>query len=181
MASFFRRILGWTKPAPPPFNLEREVAELLATLPPCGARVVVASPRYSGNYRCEVTVTALTLAPFVAKLSRSTFGGTRQSQIGRAVFPRWLSDAPREGSNTSYLPPLFVQQIASYVGNLVEDGSANVYCPDCRRFVDDVEMQSRNREVRGPWSEWTEGWRCPEGHILYTKDQEVHILRSRGT
>ena len=54
MAGFFRRIFGSTEPTRQ-FDAEREADRLLANLPPCTQRVVVASPRYSGKWRCEVS------------------------------------------------------------------------------------------------------------------------------
>lgn len=93
MAGFFRRIFGSTE-STPPFDPEREAARLLASLPPCTKKVVVASPRYSGKYRCEVIVDAARLAPFVERLCQSTLGGSQQSQVGRTAFPNWLRGAP---------------------------------------------------------------------------------------
>ena len=177
MANFLRRLLGGDPPSPP-FDVESEVSKLLAALPPCAARVVVASPRYSGGYRCEVTVAAKDLAPFVEGLAKSTFGGSRQSQVGRAAFPRWLRSAGTVGTSTSYLPSSFVDVVSSYVLNFVNDGSATVYCPDCKTPVQ-INQQTRNHQVSGPWSEWTDGWHCQRGHLLYAEDHELHILRRR--
>ena len=178
MTNFLRRLLRGPSSPPSQHDLESESARLLATLPPCAPLVVIASHRYSGNFRCEVTMPATVLGPLVAKLSQSTFGGTTEMRIARLAFPQWLRTAPQEGSTTSYLPPLFVRQIAPYVDDFVVDRVATVICPDCGGAIREVHMGSRNREVRGPWTEWTDGWRCALGHLLYTKDQEAHFLRN---
>jgi len=178
MPSFFQKLLGGkTVPAAP--SVEQEVLATLAALPPCGGRVVIASPRYSGNYRCEVTMPALKLAEFVEHLNSSTFGGNFQQRVARSALPKWLRCAEAVDRTTSYLPALFFDVVSSYVGNFVADGSASVYCPDCKKVIAGVVNQARNRQQSGPWSEWTVGWKCPAGHLLYTEDHEMHVLRRR--
>lgn len=179
MANFFRKLFSGEPPPQLPFDLEREVAECLQVLPPCAASVVIASPKYSGNYRAEVTVAAHSLADFVEHLNKATSGGTRASEVGRTAFLHWLRKAPATGTTTSYISNPFFEVIGSYVLNFVSNGTATVYCPQCRSAVGNVNRKTRNAEHTGPWSEWTESWRCPNGHLLYTEDHEVHILRRR--
>ena len=151
MASFFRNLFS-TEPTPPPFDLEREVAECLKALPPCAPRVVIASPKYSGNFRAEVTVAAQPLAEFVEHLNMATSGGTRASKVGRTAFLRWLRKAATAGTNTSYIPSNFEEVVSSYVLNFVGNGTATVYCPDCQSAVASVDRRTRNEEHTGPWS-----------------------------
>lgn len=141
MASFFRKLFSTEPPPPPPFDLEREVSACLQALPPCTPRVVIASPKYSGNFRAEVMVAAESLAEFVERLNTATSGGTRASKVGRTAFPRWLRKVARTGMNASYIPPNFVEVVSSYVLNFVRDGTATVYCPDCRSVVADIDMK----------------------------------------
>jgi hypothetical protein len=178
MASWLKRFVGGGSPTPP-FNVEIEAARLLNTLPPCGPLVIIASPRYSGNYRCEVTVSAEVLAPLVNRLAKSTTGGSQESEIARTAFPRWLHLAGRSGTATSYLPPSFAKVISAYVLNFVNDKTATVFCPDCQKSVEHIQQVTRNQQMSGLRSEWTDGWTCPYDHLLYTEDHELRILRRR--
>lgn len=163
--------------ARPVDDLEAEADALLRRLQPCAPQIVVASPRYSGNYRCEVIVETSRLAPFVEHLVSGTVGGNRKSKIARLAFPKWLRSQATTDTATSYLPAGFVDVISAYPLNFVMDGTASVYCPDCDDIVDKVNTSVRNRQQAGPWSEWTSGWCCPLGHLLYVEDHELHILR----
>ena len=178
MVGFFRRILGGQPPSPP-FDREAQATLLLASLPHCTQYVVVASDKYSGKYRCEVTVSATDIAPFVKSLAESTFGGSRESQVARTAMPRWLSRASPNDGKTSYLPTSFAGITDAYVLNFIRDGVADVYCKECRGNIADIKSDTRNRKVTGPWSEWTNEWRCKSGYLQYTEDHEMHILRRR--
>ena len=179
MSNFFSKLFS-NKPAPiPPFDLNRAIAACIHDLPPCAPRVVIASPKYSGNYRAEVIVDSKHLAEFVEHLNSATSGGNIESQVNRTAFPIWLKKANASGTNTSYIPLKFVAVIRDYVLNFVSEGTASVFCPDCQTVVERIDRKTRNDERTGPWSEWTEGWRCPSGHLLYTEDHEIHIQRRR--
>lgn len=178
MVGFFRKLLGG-EPPPPPFDREAQATQLLAALPPCTEYVVVASDRYSGKYRCEVTVRAKDIAPFVKRLAESTIGGSRDSQVARVAMPRWLKDASPNDGKTSYPSAAFAEITDVYVLNFIKDGIADVFCKECDRSIAEIEPATRNHKVTGPWSEWTDSWRCPAGHLLYTEDHEIHILRRR--
>ena len=180
MASFFRRLLGGAEPVPL-FDAERDASAFLATLPPCSQYVVIASPRYSGNYRGEVIGEAAAMLSFVERLTASTMGGSETSQMARKALPQWLRAASKDDGRTSYMPAPFVATLDSYVMNCILYGRARVHCPECGGEVDHVDQQQRNEKTLGPWSEWTDSWRCPRGHLLYTEDQEIHFVRSKST
>ena len=179
MTNFFSKFFS-IKPAPPPaFDLKLAIAECIHDLPPCAPSVVIASPKYSGNYRAEVIVDSKHLADFIEHLNSATSGGNIESQVNRAAFPIWLRKANNSGKNNSYIPLKFVKIIHDHVLNFVTDGTASVFCPDCQTVVKKIVRENRNDKRTSPWSEWTEGWRCPSGHVLYTEDHEIHILRRR--
>ena len=177
MAGFLRKILGGK--SSPTFYLDAQARQLLAVLPACTQYVVAASDRYSGEYRCEVTVAAMDIAPFVSRLSKSTFGGSRESQVARAAMPQWLELASHTDGNTSYLPLAFAKVIDSYILNFIKEGIADIYCKECQERIGPFQSTTRNLRVTGPWSEWTDAWHCEHGHLLYTEDHELHILRRR--
>lgn len=164
--------------SPPPFDRDAAITALLSTLPPCTQHVVVASHRYSGNYRCEVTVPAEYLADFARRHAERTIGGSRESEVARVAMPIWLTRASRD-DKSSYMPQPFVKNVDAYVLNFIKDGSASVHCNDCGAVVREFQEQTRNESRAGPWSEWTSSWRCPHGHLLYTEDHEVHFVYAR--
>lgn len=176
MVGFFRKLLGG-ETTPPPFDRDAEAQKLLVLLPLCAQYVVVASDRYFGKYKCEVTVPAAQLVAFVSHLTQSTFGGSRESQVARVAMPKWLARASFNDGKTSYLSPAFVDVIDSYVLNFIKEDIADVYCKECGKTIGTIDSSTRNRIVTGPWSEWTDAWYCQSGHLLYTEDHEMHILR----
>lgn len=178
MAGFLGRLFGGAETAHP-FDADREAAGMLAALAPCSQYVVVASSRYSSNYRCEVIASVAALRPLVEQLVARSSGGPRPSQVARRAMPQWLRAADTADGKTSYMPPPFVGVVDVYVLDFVMNGTAIVRCNECERVVDHIDRQERNANTTGPWSEWTASWKCPQGHLLYTEDHELHIVRSR--
>lgn len=172
----FNNFFGKNKTAE--FDIKGESDRLLKELPPCTTLVVMASPRYSGCYKCEVIAEAGTVADFFEMVFQSTFGGDQSSRVARVTMPVWLRGGMKHaGSGPSYLPPTFSKLVDSYVQDFVNRGDAVVHCPECNLVVSGVNISQRNEKSNTLHSEWTNEWRCPENHLLYTEDHEIEWMR----
>lgn len=161
----------------PPFDEKAEARKLLHALPPCSKFVVIACPKYSHHYRCEVVMAARDLLAFAERARESTFGGTYASRTAREALPEWLRNAA-DSDSTSYMPLDFAAEVQSYVLNFIHDRSAKVFCPDCKSYTDSMVEKRSNERSYGPsiepTSEHTSTWECPVGHHLY---EEHHKFR----
>jgi hypothetical protein len=155
----------------PPFDEKAEAKRLLQTLPVCSSHVVIASPKYSEYYRCEVVMPARALVSFADRTRESTFGGSYASRTAREALPEWLLAASPMDARTSYMPVEFAEVVRSYVLDFIHDGTASVYCQDCKSFIEKIIETQSNPKAYGPriepTSEYTASWECPAGHRLY--------------
>jgi hypothetical protein len=177
MFGFLQKILRGGQD--PSFDIDALTAQFLSSLPPCTEYVVMASDKYSEKYKCEVTVNAKNIAPFVKRIAGHTIGGSVESKVSRAAMPIWLDSASQNDGKTSYLPTSFAKITDAYVLNFIHDGIADIHCNECGRSINRIDEDIKNLNVSGPWSEWTDSWYCQAGHLLYSEDHEVHFLRSR--
>lgn len=154
-----------------PFDEKEEAEILLRELPVCSSHVVIASPKYSEYYSCEVVMASQELISFADQARDSTFGGTYASRIAREVLPQWLRTAQPTGNQTSYMSTDFAEVFRSYVLDFIRHGTATVYCPGCKSFIKRIVETQSNQKKYGPsiepTSEYTAKWECPAGHQLY--------------
>lgn len=173
MASFFANLFSGKQPEPA-FNLGQSASNFISQLSQCTASVVIASPQYASQYKCEVIVATTKLAPFVSSVCQATSGGNRDQQIARTAFPVWLRNANLEIRRSCYLPIGFTEIVNPYILNFVTDGAAHIFCVECDSVVTNVTMNKSNESHSGPYSNWSDEWLCPKGHHLYSEDQEIH-------
>lgn len=156
--------------------LKSHAAEFASSIEPASDFLLVASPRYSGNYRCEVVVRSRHALLQAEKLRDSTFGGAPEEEIMRHALPIWLERAQNDAKAPSTLPLPFFNLLDPWVGNFIERGEASVFCLDCKQTVSVVHMGMRNERSVGNRGEWTSSWRCPSGHNLYSQDHDVRLI-----
>lgn len=180
MAGFFKKLFG-IHSAPPPFDPESEISKLLALIPQCSQYVIVASNLYAKNYRCEVLVPATRLIPFAEIHASSVIDYCCcESDVAKVALLKWLHSASTNDGKLSYLPPPFVSIFNGFITDFINDGSAKIYCLECGHAIDHIDREEQNRITSGgTWACWTEVWLCPEGHLIYKQEHEMHFMRRR--
>lgn len=161
------------------FDVQSEAQQFIKQLPPCTSRIVIASPKYSTAYKCEVIADTTAVADFVEDLFQITCGGSNESQMARVAMPIWLRSGQNyNGAGASYLPPLFVTKVSNYIQNLINKGVAEVYCFQCQSVVTDVKFNDIRCSSNLLNSSWTSEWTCHRNHLLYLEKQEVRWIRT---
>ncbi len=157
--------------------LKFRAEEFLVSIPPASDFVLVASPKYSGKYRCEVVVRSRYALAQAQELRASTFGGEAEEMLMRHALPMWLERARPDVQSPSAMPRAFQALLDPWVGDFIERGEASVFCLACKKTIDSVQEGMRNERSAGNRGEWTSSWRCPTGHDLYAEDHDVRLFR----
>ncbi|HQQ88469.1 MAG TPA: hypothetical protein PLA72_10760 [Smithellaceae bacterium] len=164
----------------PKFDLEKAVGEYLLKLPRCSRNVVIVSPKYGEtHYACEIVVAAEDLVPWAEHHADAVWSSNQEEQAARKSLPIWLRGSKSEDNSASYVPHCMYKVLRPYVLNFVNEGTTNIYCPECQSFVADVKMEKLNEKTAGDWSWWTDVWTCSKEHQLYYEEHELHIHRRR--
>lgn len=176
--SFIGRL--FKKKVEPKFDLEKAVSEYLLKLPRCSKNVVIVSPKHGeAHYTCEIVVAAEDLVPWAEHHAEAVWSSNQEEQAARKALPVWLRGAKSEDDSASYAPHFMYEVLRPYVQNFVNDGTTNIYCPQCQSFIPDVNMEKLNEKKDGGWLSWTDVWTCPKGHQLYYEEHELHFHRRR--
>ena len=159
----------------PEFDFEKAAAEYLQQLPRCQKDVVIVSPEDHGevHYKCEIIVAANDLLPWAERHAVGVWSSDQDDNTARQALPQWLFDA--ESSGRSYAPYFMHKVIRPYMSNFIQDDIISIFCPECQSIVADVKMEQLDRRSCANWSWWTDVWTCSQGHLLYHKEQELHI------
>lgn len=176
--SFFKNLFG--KKRDPELDIEKAVGEYLLKLPRCSNQVVIVSPKYGQHhYTCEIMVEAMDLLPWAEHHAEATWNANREAQAAKKTLPLWLRGADSNNNTKSYVPHFMYAILRPYVRNVVDDGTTRIYCLECDSFVADVNKERLDEMQNGPWSFWTDVWKCPQGHQLYYAKQEAHFYIRR--
>jgi ssDNA-binding Zn-finger/Zn-ribbon topoisomerase 1 len=173
MIGFIKKLLGREGPT---FDIEKAVGRYLLTLPPCTAKVVIVSPKYGDkHYRCELIVDTDGLVPWAEHHAQSVWSSNKEEQAARKALPIWLRSANLNDPAPTYVSPHFVEVLQPYALDFINEGIVDVICPDCRRVVGDIVMKKLNERREDTWLWWTDEWYCPNDHLLYREDHELHF------
>lgn len=162
---------------PPPYDYEKAVGKFLLALPRCSSKVIVASPKYdSEHYFGEVAVDTVKLIPWAEHHSTACWSSCKEQQAARLALPLWIRGADPEDVSPTYLLEPFMRVLLPYKLDFVMKGIAEISCGVCGSVTKDVQRDQLNKRNAGrSWKWWTDKWICPEGHVIYQEDHEMHI------
>lgn len=160
----------------PPEDSETLAAQLQATLPPCTARVAIASPSYGDpRYRADVVADTTSLLAWAEQYALTALDAIEEIQAARTVLPAWLSAADLSNPAVSYVCGPFIALLSPYAKGFIGKSIAQVLCGECRRLVREVAFNNFNQRNGDGWSWWIAEWRCAAGHLLYREDHGIRL------
>ena len=155
-------------------DVELETERLVARLPRCSRHILIAGPRYRlKEFSGELIADAEKLYPWV--LRRTEEGGISNdiARAARMAFPRWVENADLGDESITLLEPAFRETTDMYEGNLLRDKIAFARCLSCGTDYAEVEQSKLNSKSVGRRSSYLWEWRCPKGHLFFSKRIDV--------
>lgn len=170
----------FSKNKEPEFNLEEAVGEYLLKLPQCSKDVLIISPSYAEtHFTCEISVEAEDLLPWAEHHADAVQSFNPEEQAARIALPLWLRASNVSDNSVSHIPYYMQMVVEPYVQNFIQDGTVKFFCFECQSFISDIKMEKLDESRVVNNSYWTDFWTCPNGHILYQKEQEMHFHFSK--
>lgn len=150
----------------------RECAAYVSRLSLPKSQIIIASPRYSPKFHCEILVSATDLLEWLEDhYSRCSLSFYAEALI------LWLRNANTKDEGVAYINSELHRAIDGYEETFIADGLAEVRCPNCRRSYASITQEVIDEEAGGSWHTGISIWRCPGGHKIYENKFEHHVLR----
>lgn len=157
-------------------NPQLAAEALLRTLPQSSGRLLVAGSAYGDNrYRGNVVADVEAFLPWIDHHARAVVSSSSPEQTARLVFPEWLRNADLSNRSLTHLEAAFRNAIDAWVPDLIGKNIAVVHCLECETEWRQINNEKRNQVRAANWSWWTSRWYCPEGHLLYEENHEMHL------
>ena len=131
---------------------------------------------YQGAYLLD-TQAAL---DWVKKHSTSVWSLQQEEQQAREYIPIWFANPAPDDDHIALLDPGMRGVLMPYLLDFHTHGWLSIYCPQCRKNYESVTTAQFDAERNGPYSTWTAEWRCPAGHIVHRKKNEIRYFIPRG-
>jgi len=176
--NFISKLFG--KKPEPELDLEKAVGKYLLNLPRCHKNIVIVSPEYDKTHHtCEIIMSAETLLPWAEQHADAVWSTDQEVQAARNALPIWLRGFDTSTNTTSYVPHFIYKVLEPYILKFVNDGTAKIFCLECQSYITDVHMDKLDEKNIGGYSQWKDVWKCPQGHMLYQEEHEMHISTRR--
>ena len=131
---------------------------------------------YQGAYLLD-TQAAL---DWVKKHSTSVWSLQQEQQQAREYIPIWFANPALDDDHIALLDPGMRGVLMPYLLDFHTHGWLSIYCPQCRENYESMTTATFDSERNGPYSTWTAEWRCPAGHIVHRKKNEIRYFIPRG-
>ena len=131
---------------------------------------------YQGAYLLD-TQAAL---DWVKKHSTSVWSLQQEQQQAREYIPIWFANPVTDDDHIALLDPGMRGVLMPYLLDFHTYGWLSIYCPQCRENYESMTTTTFDAERNGPYSTWTAEWRCPAGHIVHRKKNEIRYFIPRG-
>lgn len=178
MLTILKRLFRRDDPPLPTYDVEKAVGAYLLKLPRCSSLIIAVSPKYGDqHHRGELILDVVALLPWAEHHAESVLSSDKEEQAAIRALPLWLRGAALDDSHITYVPHSFAQILRPYAEDFIVKHIGMMACPDCRRVVKNVTMKKLNEHSAGAvLHSWTDEWLCPEGHLLYRQDQQIHMV-----
>ena len=130
---------------------------------------------YQGAYLLD-TQAAL---DWVKKHSTSVWSLQQEEQQAREYIPIWFANPAPDDDHIALLDPGMRGVLMPYLLDFHTHGWLSIYCLQCRKNYESMTTATFDAERNGPYSTWTAEWRCPAGHIVHRKKNEIRYFKPR--
>ena len=114
---------------------------------------------------------------WVTKHSTSVWSSQQTQQQAREYMPVWFANPVLDDEHVALLDPEMRGVLMPYILDFYTHGWLSIYCPQCRKNYESVTKTQFDAERNGPYSTWTEEWRCAAGHIVRSKKNEIRYFK----
>ena len=157
-----------------PINYVRPAYQCTRNVLLCGS--AYGDVYYQGAYLLD-TQAAL---DWVTKHSTSVWSLQQEQQQAREYIPIWFANPAPDDDHIALLDPEMRGVLMPYLLDFHTHGWLSIYCPHCRENYESMTTATFDAERNGPYSTWTAEWRCPAGHIVHRKKNEIRYFIPRG-
>jgi len=130
---------------------------------------------YHGAYLLD-TQAALN---WVLKHSTSVWSLRQEQQQAREYIPIWFANPVADDGHIALLDTQMRSVLMPYLVDFYVNGWLSIYCPQCRKNYESVTRTQFDADRNGPYSTWTEEWRCLAGHTIHRKNNEIRYFKPR--
>lgn len=161
-------------------EVECAVDSVMRDLPRCSQSVITASPAYGDPHlKGDVIADTRKLLDWLEAATGESGYWSLQEKVARSALKTWLKAADTMNEVPTSIHSSMTAFLQSHTYEFVKSGIASVYCRQCELLWTEILMNTLNKRDEGPYSYWTDDWRCPRNHVLYYADRELHILRRK--
>jgi len=159
-------------------DVQSRALRLLASLPRCSSKVVIAHAGHAADFQCRLVGNATSLAPWAEHHAKAVLSVDRADQAARSAFPAWLATADPADVRLSFVPQAMYNAYRDYVPDILSKGLVQADCPECGRSfrTEEITRTELDKRKSGKTTWWTSEWHCPSGHLLYRKDHEIRFF-----
>jgi hypothetical protein len=148
---------------------------------PCTRNVLLCGSAYGDvSYQGAYLLDTQAALDWVKKHSTSVWSLQQEQQQAREYIPIWFANPAPDDDHIALLDPGMRGVLMPYLLDFHTHGWLSIYCLQCRKNYESMTTATFGAERNGPYSTWTAEWRCPTGHIVHRKKNEIRYFIPRG-
>ena len=165
----------------PPVAKRREPINYVQPAYQCTRNVLLCGSAYGDvSYQGAYLLDTQAALDWVKKHSTSVWSLQQEEQQAREYIPIWFANPAPDDDHIALLDPAMRGVLMPYLLDFHTHGWLSIYCPQCRKNYESVTTTIFDAERNGPYSTWTAEWRCPAGHIVHSKKNEIRYFIPKG-
>lgn len=146
----------------------------------CSSLILLSGPAYGDKtFFGSFLLNSVALREWASDHSKSVWSSSYLEQQARLYLPIWLENVSYEQDGYVTLLDMPMRHVlVPYAYDFYLKDWLSVYCHQCSMLYNTLIDNDHNHQKVGRTSKWTEEWRCPAGHILHHKEQELRWIVS---
>jgi len=128
--------------------------------------------KFQGNFLVDVEKIVL----WSKKQAEQTWVNQENIERAKNYFAEWISKADLGNETPTLLDTHQREFLKSHISTFIDMKCFKTYCPSCATFYEEVVEGPKKKSGAGKIIGWTDEYLCPEGHSLYSQEEEIRLF-----
>jgi len=143
----------------------------------CSKWIALDGPAYANSkFIGDFCVNVQKIYEWAIHQAEQTWVNKENIELAKKYLPEWISNADLTNEIPSLLDSYQLEFLRPHISTFISMNCYKAYCPICSNWFEELVSSGQKNTGVGKIIKWRDEYQCPNGHVLYSEDEEIRIF-----